>query len=159
MNKKVVILLLVVVLAIGGVALLLMRQAGQSNSQTPPNTQPTEQDIANADKEAPKPSEQNKTPAGSPSKISITNLSQDENTLYVRTVVEGATSGNCLLELRKGGRTPILRTAPITLATSYYTCEGFNIPKSEISTKGEWTVSLKTDTEGAAESVETITVK
>lgn len=73
----------------------------------------------------------------------ITSIDQDSSNLYVRAIVNGAKEGTCTLKLQKSGQSDIVKTAPIGLMTSYYACQGFNVNKSEIPSKGEWVVIVQ----------------
>ncbi len=90
-----------------------------------------------------------------PGRATITNLSQDGDKVYVRTLIEGVASGSCNLKLTNG-TTTVTKTAPVIPATSYYVCQGFNISKQELS-KGTWDVVVNLGN-NSAESKKTITV-
>lgn len=74
--------------------------------------------------------------------VTISHLSQDEVTVYVRAFVEGATGGTCTLKLEKGGYSSVQKTAPIAAIGETFTCQGFNIAKSDIPAKGTWSVKV-----------------
>ncbi|MBI2798430.1 hypothetical protein HYX70_04020 [Candidatus Saccharibacteria bacterium] len=72
----------------------------------------------------------------------ITTIDQNATTVMVRAMVNNATTGTCTLKLQKTGQADITQTAPIARVTSYYACQGFNVPKSQIPINGEWTVTV-----------------
>lgn len=89
----------------------------------------------------------------------ITSTSQDANSVYVRAIVDGVKDGNCTLKMQHKGDSDIIRTAPVAPVTSYYACQGFNISKSEIKTKGEWSVVVQfSNSQGSGQAEDKINV-
>lgn len=155
MNRKYLIASIGVVLIVVLAFLFFMKDTAQS--PTPAGvSNPVEQRTA-SDDGSPLPAPDTEAPTQNSGNINITNLSQDEQFVYVRTIIQGVNQGQCKLELSKKGQQNIERQAPIILTNSYYACEGFNISKLDIPAKGEW--SIKLSVLGAnAESIKTINV-
>lgn len=61
------------------------------------------------------------------------------------TVISDATSGTCTLKLTRAGQQSVVRTAPIQMATSYYTCAGFTIPGQDFPSGGQWKAQIFVD--------------
>jgi len=77
----------------------------------------------------------------------IITQAEDGDPVIVRAIIDGATNGTCTLTLTQGDH-KIEKTAPATVVTSYAGCEGFDVPKSEFPSKGEWSavVSFQSNT-------------
>lgn len=89
----------------------------------------------------------------------ITSIDQNSTSVMVRAMVNNVTSGTCTLKLQKSGQTDITQTAPLAQVTSYYACQGFNVPKSQIPSKGQWTVTvLFSNDQGSGQSGDIINV-
>lgn len=89
----------------------------------------------------------------------ITSIDQNATSVSVRAIVNTATSGTCTLKLQKSGQADIVQTAPIAQVTSYYACQGFNVPKNQIPAKGQWTVAvLFQNDQGSGQSGDIINV-
>lgn len=76
-------------------------------------------------------------------KITITQAAQRDSTLYIRTLIEGGSSGECNLTITQNSST-ITKTAPVGVQASYALCQGFNIPVSEFNASGEWKITVTT---------------
>lgn len=61
--------------------------------------------------------------------------------LEVRTLLSGVTDGKCDLTLAKGSST-IQKTSSVSRQNTYFICDAFIIPYSELS-NGDWTIKLK----------------
>lgn len=76
--------------------------------------------------------------------ISITSVSLDGETVKIRNAISGAVtnSGTCSIKIINSANNQIYETTAATFAmTSYSTCQGFNIAKSELGA-GEWQIEL-----------------
>lgn len=60
----------------------------------------------------------------------------------VRAIIAGATTGTCELKFSKAGSKSFEFEAPIISAPTYFTCQGFDIEPSNFKEKGEWTLEL-----------------
>jgi hypothetical protein len=91
--------------------------------------------------------------------VEITSANQNGSMLQIRAIVQKVTNtGTCSLTLSKSGEQPIKKTAAIQTATTYSTCQGFNVPTSNMAT-GVWNISLNFEndsTTGSATSTTTI---
>ena len=71
--------------------------------------------------------------------LSAANQSQD--IVQIRALIQTiASSGTCTLTMTKGGVT-VQKTAPVQASASNSTCQGFNVPTSEL-TPGTWLIDL-----------------
>ena len=77
----------------------------------------------------------------------ITILEQAGDEITVRTVLSGITSGTCTLTLSQNSR-KVTKTVPVGLVTSYYTCQGFDVAKSELGSAGTWSAVVKVEANG-----------
>lgn len=88
--------------------------------------------------------------------VSFTTVSQADNVLRVRAKVQKLVSGGtCNLTLTKGSST-VTKTAPTYAAASISTCQGFDVPVSELS-PGTWQLSLTVRTKTASGKASTST--
>lgn len=71
----------------------------------------------------------------------ITQASQDGDTIYIRALVEGATSGTCNLTMTNGSA-KIEKSVPFGVQATYVICHGYNLSLSEFPSGGEWNISL-----------------
>lgn len=100
--------------------------------------------------------QQQASSAASSAKVTITYAGQNGTNLSVSAQVSGTTSGTCNLTVTKGSAV-ITKTAPVGYQVSYYICQGFDVPTSEFSQKGEWNVVVELVT--ASGSVKSETTK
>lgn len=78
--------------------------------------------------------------------VNITALSQAGSTLQVRSLIETITStGTCTLTLTKDNKT-VTKTAAVQPLANASTCQGFDIPTSELSA-GTWNINLLFESE------------
>lgn len=78
--------------------------------------------------------------------VSITSSNVNSGTLQVRALIEAVVSnGTCTLTLTKDDNT-ITKTSNTQALPSTSTCQGFDIPTSELSS-GQWTLNLTFNTE------------
>lgn len=71
----------------------------------------------------------------------ITNTSQQDQTVYVRAIINDSLNGTCKLKLENGANT-VSREAPYSPQASYAICQGFNIPASDFPAGGTWKITL-----------------
>lgn len=88
-----------------------------------------------------------------PEKPNITRAEQSGDSIRVSAIFTQATNGKCILKLEKNGST-ITKEADIIIGASYYTCNGFRIPRSEIPTSGEWQASVTHSLNGKTSDTE-----
>ncbi len=70
------------------------------------------------------------------------NQTQAGQPLNIRTLVQGATSGTCLVTLTKSGATTVVKEFPITFEATSASCTGANIPASDFQESGEWSLEI-----------------
>lgn len=74
-------------------------------------------------------------------KVQITAATVTGGTAYIRSNIEGVyQGGTCTLTLTKGAQT-VTKTATVQALPQSSTCEGFNIPTSQLGT-GTWNIEL-----------------
>lgn len=87
------------------------------------------------------PDENPETPSTDGPAMTITAMNQNDGTLQIRNVIQAIWSdGTCTLTMTKGSDT-VTREAPLQPLPSTTTCQGFDIPVSDLS-PGEWTVRI-----------------
>lgn len=166
-KKSYIILAIIIALVVLGAVAYLNRNAIVLIVK--PNNQATPGSNQNAPKEADdKPQSEAKTRQEQASQTQtssgtinpqITSITQDTNSVYVRAIVDGVKDGNCTLKMQRSGSSDIIKTAPVAQVTSYYACQGFNIAKSEIKTKGEWSVVVQfSNSQGSGQAEDKINV-
>lgn len=90
--------------------------------------------------------------------VTITTLDQTASEVRVRAITHDLTSGTCTVTFQKSGQTDISKTAKLSYVTSYASCQGWDIDKSEFTSKGEWSVSVKVESGDQSGVSETKTV-
>jgi len=173
-NKKILIgsiigLVLVAGAAVTTVTLLNMKKNDpntvppDSNYVTDKNQPITNGTTPSEDKViTPSPSNNN-SPSDSgeqPEKPSITRAEQSGNNIRVSAVFTNASSGSCILTLQQNSTT-ITKTAAIIIGPSYYTCNGFLVPRSELPAAGQWTATVthQIGTKSTVSDVRNITIQ
>ena len=145
-KKKLILIVLLFVVVIGTIFVLQQKSSNTTTDSGTGSGLKTKEDQDRsrvADDGTPVTNVEARQQSTAPGAIKITNLSQDETTVYVRTLIDGVAAGTCNLEMTSGSK-KITRSAPVIPVTSYYACEGFNIPKQEISA-GSWKVVVRID--------------
>lgn len=124
------------------------------------------QSTATGDSKPPAESGESKLPAPSPQPsgkgkvdITITAANQNGATLQLRSNILAITStGTCTLTLTKAGQV-VTKTTGVQALSSSSTCQGFDIPTSELS-PGTWTASLHFENNNLiAETTKTVTIQ
>lgn len=160
-NKKKIILaiLAVVLLAAGSAATYWIINRDSGDTQEGVNLEPatkTEEDAGKQSKDetvnkdtssnSSKENGASETPATPPSQTTtipmrITASSQNGDVYQLRTLIEQVvTNGTCTLTLTKSG-TKVTKSAPTQALAQSSTCQGFDIPVSELS-PGTWQVAI-----------------
>lgn len=157
--KKIIVLALglLVVGAAGAFGLYQSQKANKvaSSADTavkPPNTvdynpptpqqqqqqEDTKTDILKQDQTNPTP------PTESPISVTISRINQGGQglPLNVRTIITGANSGTCTVELTRSGEPTVTKTFPIIVQATYATCQQADIAASEFSVSGDWNYSI-----------------
>lgn len=74
--------------------------------------------------------------------VTITALNQNGNTVQIRSLIQAVLNeGTCTVTLTKNDGVTVTKTSSIQHLSSSSTCEGFDIPTSELSS-GTWSVAL-----------------
>lgn len=96
---------------------------GSSGSDTPPS---------------PVPGNNGKSVVG----VTITAANQNNGTVQIRALIAAVdTGGTCTLTLSQAGHQTVTKTAGTQNLSSTSTCQGFDIPVSELST-GTWSIAI-----------------
>ncbi len=74
--------------------------------------------------------------------VSITRANTDSTDLQVATLINGATSGSCTLNVYQAGQTTISQSEDVVLQVNSYVCPVFNVPLSQFPNHGQWNVSV-----------------
>lgn len=74
--------------------------------------------------------------------VVITAANQNSSLLQIRVDIATLSSGVCTLTLSKSGHADITKTAATQSLSNTSTCQGFDIPVSELS-PGEWTIKVQ----------------
>lgn len=115
-------------------------KGGQQTSE--PGT-PTDDNVSEpADGKPPTEGTGNEPEGDAPSgtTLTITAANQNGNRLQVRTLISAVWEGTCDLNMTKDGIT-VTRSAPIQGLPNSATCQGFDVPVSELS-PGEWNIEI-----------------
>lgn len=95
------------------------------------------------------------TPASFYVKILSANVSSTN--VHVGSLVSGVTTGTCTLTATKSGAQTVTVTANVQQDVNNYDCGALNIPTSNFSTSGTWTLTL-TVTNGSQHTSDTRTI-
>lgn len=145
------------------------KQQGGGTSHTTDTTQtnlsPATDDEKQAGSDTKKDSIDNKTDSssgdsnGQSFSVTLTASSQDSGVYHLRYLIQATLgSGTCTLTLTKGS-TAVERSASVQASASTSTCQGFDIPTSQLSS-GQWQASLNvTSGDQSGKTVDTITVQ
>ncbi|MGH7196894.1 MAG: hypothetical protein ACREGJ_03990 [Candidatus Saccharimonadales bacterium] len=154
-NRKKIFALLVV-----GVALISLGVYGwlqiPKNSSTQVSPRPvndvnyspaTEEDKAAVDQRKEDLAKgQEQKPATNPAiSLTVTRASQSDagQPLNIRTVISGASSGTCEVNLTKSGQPTITKSFSVLFEATSAMCADANIPTSDFSTGGEWQLKIQ----------------
>ena len=115
------------------------KQAGENTKDASLN--PSEEQKPNNTNETPTPPSTPTPGSKSTVTLTITAANQNPPSLQIRTEIGALTSeGTCTLTLTKGAKA-VTRTAGIQALPRISTCQGFDIPLSELSS-GQWNVAV-----------------
>ena len=83
------------------------------------------------------------SPINSSATITLSRVSQPAagQPVSVRTKVDGMTTGKCRITFSLGGQPSVVKELDIVSGATYYTCTPIDIPVSEFSSSGDWSVS------------------
>ena len=158
--KIISIIFLVVLVGGAGFATYAYKNKSDTTSRTSPNQGSEEDGKKNTKDESPEPvAEKTKTPnKSSPASneaderakqeaagnantttIKVIDTYQTDSELGIRLDIGRLKSGSCSASVKRGSKT-VSKEANIALVTSYYACQGFSVPLSELS-PGKWTVT------------------
>lgn len=161
-KKLIISLVIILLVALGIGAYFLISQKDEQNSQKDTKTTVSQQkkkDSSKNDKsedsvdstspiehEAEKeilPAYEGENPNNSQSLTGVINYAGVSNdTLMIRTTInQSLSSGTCNLSISNGSKT-VTRSSQIAPNPSSSTCEGFDIPASELGS-GNWTITIK----------------
>lgn len=166
MKYKALIIVVAAGLVTGGVAAALVNNdqpSKQSTKVSDSQSAQTDQDPSVSQGRITEyqatPAENLPTPPNPSTKKTVTptinSVDQTANTVTLRAIVSGATTGTCTLSFSKTGQNPVELQAPLTQAPTYYICQGFDVPKTSFPIKGEWQVVVKFDSDSAQGQSET----
>lgn len=166
--KKLIIpgIVIVLLLLIGG-GIFWQQQAERDNASPTPSpdsiTNPTDSNVNKIDYSPSDPSANDeinqRKDSGSvaPTPPSNTGISatitradvSPEGILQVRVLISGSSEGTCTARLTKG-EGAITKEVPVIIKGTFVTCDGFDIPKGEL-TSGEWQLAITvTNTNGTS---------
>lgn len=176
-NKKIPLIISIIVLLIGisAIGVYIMLQP-TSEADKPPITvennyvedkdqplinQPSQNDQNATDEDkiiAPSPQSSNGSDLEKPN-ISRADITRGD--IRVVATFTMPSSGTCELLLEKQGYATIVKQAKVVVAPSYYTCNGFRVPITELPSKGEWQAKIihKQDSSSIESDIKIINVE
>jgi len=92
--------------------------------------------------------------ANAPETPNITRAEQSGSSIRVSAIFNNASNGKCVLRLEKAGSSSIVKEALIIVGPSYYVCNGFQVPRTELSTGGEWSAIVTHELNGKSSTSE-----
>jgi hypothetical protein len=131
----------------------LRTSAQSSTSKNTYSAAPAADNNSNNSRKGNSPTTANQTLDQSPTasfSVVITRASLDTNSqnLQVASLVNGTTSGTCLLSLSQAGQTTITQQNSVEQQNDSYICPIFNTPLSSLPNKGNWNVSVAVTSNG-----------
>lgn len=127
----------------------------EDSDDQPPATQPKPDDPDNKVIVAPSTDDPEPNNPGNIIAPQISRAEQSGDNIRVAASFDTATSGTCELRLEKAGAETVTKTVEIIVAPSYYACNGFRLPVSELSAGGEWSTRVIHRLNGQAASSDT----
>lgn len=88
----------------------------------------------------------------------ITRAEQTGMNVRVSAIFTQPAYGSCTVIFEKQGEKAISRSAQVVVGSSYYSCNGFLIPISDFSSKGEWQVKITHENNGKTATSDTKSV-
>lgn len=170
-NKKTLLIILGALLFIGGLVYLYGGHLLNRNSQTTVPLPTDSNHVTNKDQSltdgtppatdkviTPSTPSDSNPPEQTPEKPVITRAEASGDFLRISAILNQPSTGTCLLTLEKSGLSPVTKTAPIIVGPSYYTCNGFRIPLTDLPSGGEWSVIVTHQHEGKSTPSDTKTI-
>jgi hypothetical protein len=104
---------------------------------------------------------ENGTSTSNLEKPTVTRANQSSTNIRVSAIFNQPAFGTCDVVFSKEGSSTIIKSAPIVLGPSYYTCNGFLVPVSEFPTKGSWNVKVihKQDSSSVESDIQSFTIE
>lgn len=90
--------------------------------------------------------------------ITRTNQSAQGQPVYIRTLVNGTTTGTCTLSLTMAGQPTITRTYPVAFEATTSSCQMDGIAANTFTADGTWTVTATVAANGSTSAATTSTV-
>jgi hypothetical protein len=179
--KKILPIILALLIVVGAGAYGAYRYYRQHNQQTPAggtrpandiNYSPPTQSEKQADQQQKtdiinKDTQNNPSPNPSTSSditVTITRANQASTglPLNIRTLINGTTSGTCLIELKKTGQPTVSKTFAVGTDGRTYSCQTADVAAADFSTSGDWllSVTVQKDTKiQSAPVTQTVTIQ
>ena len=88
----------------------------------------------------------------------ITRAERTGTNVRVSAIFTKPAYGSCTIIFEKQGEKAISRSAQVVVGSSYYSCNGFLIPVSDFSSKGEWLVKVTHENNGKTVTSDTKSV-
>lgn len=164
MNKRILLLTLVIVLLAGGIVFVVWSDMLTNNKEEGTIEEArndNESETGHVDKHQASDNEDssnnngnndegngnknsNSTDSEHPpiEKPNITRAEQSGNHVRISAIFNASSNGKCKVVLNKSGYENFEETVNVVVGPSYYTCDGFRIPISDLPAKGEWTASV-----------------
>ncbi len=89
----------------------------------------------------------------------ISRVFQDPSGVNIRAVIDGTTSGECIIKLSMSGQADITKSFSVVVNGTTYTCKDALIPIAEIPASGTWEVSLTINKDGGQSTPVTSSVE
>jgi hypothetical protein len=83
-----------------------------------------------------------------PLSVTVTRAGVVGSNLEVGTLVNGASSGSCTLNVSQSGQSTVTKTEDVQVQNNAYTCPVFDIPVSGFPNKNNWNVSVTVTSSG-----------
>ncbi len=96
------------------------------------------------------PSASSRSAQNSLEKPNITRAEQTGDFIRVSAIFSQSSSGRCILKISKVGQPTIQKEVSIVVGPSYYACNGFRVPRTEIPSAGKWDIIVVHELNGEA---------
>lgn len=152
-RKKVLVFIFVIfVLAISGVAAFALQSndnmdsdpsSGKAKPEKTEKKEKAKQEVVSSNDEQEKDAVRIESSTPSSNSVETPNITRAEQVgdlIRVSAIFNNPSSGKCVLRFEKSGQATLQKEAPVVIGPSYYACNGFRVPVSELPSKGKWSI-------------------
>ncbi len=153
-RKKVVALFLIIFVIITGATVFALRSndnkstnpsSGKAKPEKTEKKESVKQESVASDSEQEKEAVRVSDSVASSDSIEAPNITRAEQIgdfIRVSAIFNNPSNGKCILKFEQAGQTRLQKEAPVVIGPSYYACNGFRVPRSELPNSGGWNIII-----------------